>query len=314
MRYRGRPSPLVISLAIVYAGIKYLMPNNANAAIIVLLVLFFLGMFLRKLIINYLYKCSINIVPKVYVVNFNTIQNNFVTVTYTPNKKIVVMDSATGPREEKRLFTVQNIKNPNVNELWNKVCKMFDNYTNLDSLATYINYSCDIIVAPTVISRPKPQPKTVNIQKKPAEGFVEMNSIEADKLYLGKTEGHKGSAELLDFDNMNKQKVYEEKSQNETETFDISDIANKYNKKIDVNTADASEISILPGINIAMAKKLVEMRNINGFFRTEDDFIAAAEVKEHFVKQIKNMIIVSKPVDNNSDGDDSYNDGRIVDL
>ena len=95
MRYRGKSAQYVISLAIVYAGIKYLMPHHADAAAVVFLAFFIPFVILRRLIINYYYKCSSNIVPKPYKVNFNTIQNDNVTVTFTPSKKIVVMDTMT---------------------------------------------------------------------------------------------------------------------------------------------------------------------------------------------------------------------------
>ncbi|MBD5403361.1 helix-hairpin-helix domain-containing protein [bacterium] len=81
--------------------------------------------------------------------------------------------------------------------------------------------------------------------------------------------------------------------------------------KIDINTADAAAISILPGINIVGAKKIVEYRDLNGLFKNVDDFIKVSGVKEHFIEKIKTMVFAGKPeVKQNNDED--Y--GRIVDF
>ena len=314
MRYYGKSPQYIISMIVVFTGLKYISPKAGPVLFLIFLSIIIPLMILRKIITNYLYKCSINIVPKQYVLNFNTIQNKQCTVQYTPNQKIVVMDNIAGVREEKRIFTVYKNKT-NINEIWNKICKLFDNFTSLDSLVTFFNYSCNINVDIKILSRTVKK-KEINIIKKeaPKAGFVDINQIDADKLHLGETQGHKGTAEYIDFENMNKQKIYTEKPQEKTETFEISDIATKFDRKIDINKAEASEIAILPGINIAMAKRLVDARNLNGYFKTADDFIAAANVKEHFVQQIKSMIIVSNPNLEKSNDNDDFGEGRVVDL
>lgn len=83
-------------------------------------------------------------------------------------------------------------------------------------------------------------------------------------------------------------------------------------EKVDINSASANELSTLPGVNIVGAKKIVEYRNLNGLFTSEDEFIKAANVKEHFIPKIKSMIIIGKSqqIQNVADTDG----GRVVDF
>ena len=96
------------------------------------------------------------------------------------------------------------------------------------------------------------------------------------------------------------------------EFVEMGEVLSKESKQIDVNNATASEISILPGINIVMAKKIVEFRDTNGLFKNEEDFFKVANVKEHFIPKIKAMIkFGNKPTPKNDDDND---EGRIIDF
>ena len=61
-----------------------------------------------------------------------------------------------------------------------------------------------------------------------------------------------------------------------------------------------------------MAKKIVEYRDANGFFKNDEEFLKVANVKEHFVSKIKIMIkFGSRP---SPKDDDDNDEGRIVDF
>lgn len=84
-------------------------------------------------------------------------------------------------------------------------------------------------------------------------------------------------------------------------------------KVINVNKADAQELSNLPGINIVCAKKIVDYRNKNGEFSTEEEFFKVSGVKDFFYKKISSMIVIEKSMTKSSD-DENNIDGRIVDF
>jgi hypothetical protein len=94
----------------------------------------------------------------------------------------------------------------------------------------------------------------------------------------------------------------------------IISLMDKFGKKIDVNSAQAGELAVLPGINIVTAKKIVEHRNINGDFKSSDDFIKVAEVKEHFVAKIKDMIEIKDSTTNEHKNGYDSDGGRVVDF
>jgi DNA uptake protein ComE-like DNA-binding protein len=76
----------------------------------------------------------------------------------------------------------------------------------------------------------------------------------------------------------------------------------------------ATELSVLPGINIVKAKKIIEYRDTNGYFQSVDDFLKAAEVKDYFAKKIKTLIDISVPSVNENIEDNDDGGGRIVDF
>ena len=164
--------------------------------------------------------------------------------------------------------------------------------------------------------------------------FVEMNNVQADSFAKDSNKVNDKGARFVDISNIQEQKQFTPKAQKEVEFTNLSDIQEQKqyvpqeaqveqfsdmgdilssgSNKIDVNFATASEIAILPGINIVGAKKIVEYRDLNGLFKSADDFFAVANVKDHFVHKIRPMIVVGKPVQKFDD--DDYSEGRIVDL
>ena len=61
-------------------------------------------------------------------------------------------------------------------------------------------------------------------------------------------------------------------------------------EKINVNDADEKTISHLAGINIIQAKKLIRYRDLNHGFKTKEEFIKVAKLKEHFIEKVSAQI------------------------
>lgn len=230
----------------------------------------------------YYEKFSINYVSKEFVVNKTTIRNRSCTVIFTPNQKIMVMDNDYMLNDSKRMFTIKK-NEVKLNQMWNKVCKFFDEASNVDSLAAFCTLDTNIEII-TFATKP--------VKEKP---LIQESSIPVENI-----ESKEESKEVLKED-------FKEDIEKEPV------VANEgKHSKIDVNKASADEISALPGVNIVKAKKIVEYRNLNGLFKNEDEFLKALQVKEYFIPKIKKMIVVK--IDDKPQKDNNYEEGRIVDL
>ena len=62
----------------------------------------------------------------------------------------------------------------------------------------------------------------------------------------------------------------------------------------DVNNASEAELTALSGINIVMAKKIINYRDTVRPFKSVDDFIEVMNIKPHFAKRLKAEICVNK--------------------
>lgn len=82
--------------------------------------------------------------------------------------------------------------------------------------------------------------------------------------------------------------------------------------QIDINKASAEEIANLAGINLIMAKKIIQYRNTKGYFKNIDTFFEVSGVKEHFKDKLSKMIVIKTPTDKR--GIDNDDCGRIVDI
>ena len=93
---------------------------------------------------------------------------------------------------------------------------------------------------------------------------------------------------------------------------------------IDINTASQEKIAKLPGINIAIAKKIVTARDDIGGFTSKEEFYDRYKIKPHFQKKLDKIIYFSKKEvhkqDNNDISDNigsdpiRQNNDRIVDF
>ena len=95
--------------------------------------------------------------------------------------------------------------------------------------------------------------------------FVEMGNIRPDTYAAGTNVANKDSGDFINLDNIQEAKKVVEREIEAPEFVEMGQILTSGSKKIDVNNSSASEISILPGINIVMAKKLSNTAKLTVF-------------------------------------------------
>lgn len=61
---------------------------------------------------------------------------------------------------------------------------------------------------------------------------------------------------------------------------------------VDLNTADAETLELLPGIGPTIAARIVEYRNKNGGFDTADELMEVSGIGEKTYEKVKDMITV----------------------
>ncbi len=303
----------VATIVVGYMVLMYISPQAANFALVIFLLGSIPALILYSIYKDKMYRYSINIVSKQFIIGNNALHNDHCTVMYTPDEKIVVMDNIADRKHAKRMFTLKK-GNLQVNKAWNRLCRVFDSFITLDSLAAFFSHDTkvDIVTLEARVAE-KTNKKEVKIEKQiQGPKFVEMGEITPDSYSKGLENPDDKGAQFVDIGNIQEQKTTVERTIDSPEFKDLGDILSGSSQKINVNIATASELSILPGINIVMAKKIVEYRDINGIFNNYEEFFKVANVKEHFVSKIKGMIVTEKPVEK-SDEDDGY-EGRIIDL
>lgn len=253
--------------------------------IAILTVVYFIGKWF--LLDSYYEKFSIKSVPKYFVVNNTTIRNRVCTVIFTPKKNIVVMDNDYQVNNSKRMFTIQktDVKLP---RLWDRICKFFDTDSNLDSLAAFCTIDTNVNIVTFA---------TKQVSKKD----LMQNVVEPIQKVEDKSEVKKDVVEDI---------VVEDTVVDDTV---VEESVDKDFAKIAINTASSEEIASLPGINIVVAKKVIEYRNTKGLFKTKEEFMNIAGVKDYFVPKIASMIEVNELEKFSNDNED-VDDSRIVDL
>ncbi len=298
-------------LAFCYYNPKMIVPILITVALLALP-----AYIIYTIIMDNTYKNSYKYVPKMYVFNKYTITNDHCTIKYTPDEQIVVTDNINkNTRRDIRTFKITKSQNVNVNKLWNSVCKVFDGFVSLDSLVCFFNYDTTVDVKTIKLKESPKTPRQENITidtSKNGPKFVDMNNVRPDSFGEGAALAQKDREQFVNMDSIQEAKKVEERKIDAPEFVEMGDVLSAESKKIDVNNATASEIAILPGINIVMAKKIVEYRDANGLFKNDEEFLKVANVKEHFVSKIKTMIkFGSKP---SPKDDDDNDEGRIVDF
>lgn len=154
--------------------------------IIFLLFGLLLLVYLAKLLLSNLFyeKFSILSVSKSCVVNNTTLKNDMCTVILKPNDKIIVMDNVYNANNSKRMFSMSK-KDINVSKQWNKICKIFDNSSNLDYIASFCKLDTNLEIIPFDKKPVAKSPKVVPPQQKAlseTEPFESVNKTVQEKL------------------------------------------------------------------------------------------------------------------------------------
>lgn len=318
-RYDHRYDGFFAIIAIIFFGMKFILMNGWLPHIlwgaVVLVILVLIGKFLFTDLYYKIY--GINLVAKNLVFDKHTIYNGHCTVKYTPDERIVILENVADSKNEKRTFTLSKANQVKINKCWYDICNLFDSYTAFDTLEKFFEMDTNIKVV-KIKSKVKEdiakKPKTINIDTTGNDPkFTNMEDITPDNFGLTAS-ATKYVENFVNMNNIEKQESKSEANTAQPEFVNMEDaLSAGPNKQININIATAGEIAILPGINIVMAKKIVEYRNINGTFKSVDDFIKVANVKEHFVEKIKKMINLSVPAEKKDSGNDD-DSGRIVDI
>ncbi len=303
----------VLTVVVIYMALLIISPQTANFLFAIFLVVAVPILIIRHIFLDKLYKYSINMVSKQYIIGKNAISNEHCTIKYTPDEKIVVIDNFVTKNHGKRMFTLKK-GDLRINKAWNRLCRVYDSFITLDSLAAFFSYDTKVDII-TLESKLKKEDNSKQIQidaTNQGPKFVELSAIQPDTYSKGLEKPNDKGAQFVELDSIKEQEKYVQSEQKTPDFVDMQDVLTTSSNKIDVNKATSSELSILPGINIVKAKKIVEYRDKNGLFNSVDDFIAVADVKVHFAEKIKPMIVTGKPEEKNDN--DDYSEGRIVDF
>lgn len=319
MIYRTYSKYEIIASVVIFlivAIAKFWMLHPVETTIISCLVIIF-TIFGGNFLIDRDYKNSIKNVRISLVSGHNTISNAHCTAKFFPDDKLIVMENIADSDNKKRMFTLSVKDKFKVNKCWSNVCRVFDDYSNIKSLALLLDVPDGYIITleSTVKQTLKaPVPKQINIDNsKSGPKFVNMDEIYPDPYAKGTNKPRSFNEKFVNIENMQETDKVAEREVEAPKFIGMEDALYTGPNKIDINMATAAEIAILPGINLIIAKKIVEFRDKQGYFTSEEDFLKQANVKEHFVEKIKSMIIVKQP-EQTKPNDNNEDQGRIVDL
>lgn len=281
-----------IRLITVIAIIIYVLLKFMVSPIIAYIFAGFVGLCLLKYILSksriWFHSSSlINDVPKRFKMNNNTLVNDHCIVKYFPKEKIVIIDKPKSKYNSNlRSFVIDKTNTKNIVYCWGDICAIFDELTYLDTLYSYFDGFTGKFNVRFINSDDELIKDMAEFFRKP----VEDNDIKKES-FTPKRKVDKPA--LVDFDNLKTKEAIPDFSQKSNENTDYLQELNS-ESKIYVNYADAQKISELPGINIIKAKKIVAYRDINGLFMRKENFIKIADVKEHFIPLIKEIISLEK--------------------
>lgn len=268
--------------------------TTAGIFLLIILGVFSLKIFVKKAKTEYL-STGIKSVPKEFVFNNTTLTNTHCIVRYFPDRKIVVMDNPLVKEQPTlRAFVVDKTNHENIASCWNEICSVYDGYTYLDTLFSFIDKASGRL---SIMFLSQTEGK---FAVEGMEEFLperEKRHVRTEREISQSAKKIEQSAKkgqiVVEFDDLHQQKIGNDSTkETKNNIVNMQDLTDS--DKIDVNLANAQTISELPGINIVMAKKIVEYRNLNGFFKNKDEFINISEVKEHFKSKILSMITVEK--------------------
>jgi competence protein ComEA len=87
---------------------------------------------------------------------------------------------------------------------------------------------------------------------------------------------------------------YDESSENRKSSSSMPDYSQSSDKedKININTADSSELQTIPGIGPSKAQSIIDYREQNGYFATTEDIMDVTGIGQKTYASIKDYIVV----------------------
>lgn len=317
-----------IAIGSIYAVLFLFAEQKANFFLVMLFVLFVPFLILRHIFRNKLYNMSINIVPKQYVLDKNTLSNEHCLIKYTLDEKIIFMDNINvKTRKDIRSFILTKRDVPNICKCWNIVCKIFDSNAYLEMYAAlFSRYGYNVQINSTQNKNYKPKKvvtqevtTTKQTQVKEKETLIQDNTPKQYEKYKNDTNKNiteKAIAGVTDTEHVDLNALVNRKQQSQTNNNVVnhevfSDKIRSNTSLLDLNSATTEEISQLPGVNIIGAKKAVSYRNQKGKFDNIEEFFNVVGVKDHFKDKIS---VMTELRDSEVQQNISQDGGRIVDL
>ncbi len=82
-------------------------------------------------------------------------------------------------------------------------------------------------------------------------------------------------------------------AENETSGLSAGENPTGTDGKVNINSADKATLMTLPGVGESKADKIIDFRQINGGFKTIEDIMLVAGIKEGMYNKIKDLICVN---------------------
>ncbi len=298
---------LVGCFAVAYFILRYISPELANSSLVVFLIVLIPVLVVRHVFVQFMYQHSISMVGRQFIMGHNTIYNDYCTIKYEPNVQIIVTDNVTVTRRrEVRQFIVSKSNGVNINRLWNKICRVFDSFITLDTMAKFCSYDAKIDIKMIKESKDLPEEPKVEImieEQNREPRFVDIEDIQPDIYAADSNKPQAQGDNFVDMSQMKQREKETEREIPEPEFIEMSDALNVGPNKINVNSALESEFMILPGMTKEKAKEIVEYRSANGFFDSREKFYEVAGFSEEDILKIKDMIDVTTFEKGKSEGD-----------
>ncbi len=194
-----------------------------------------------------------------------TLSNKFCTLNRNKTGDIIVCISKEYDTNGKcMMLTAKNFSPMDIDEYFDLMCERFNYSTKYDDIQNSLRATA--IITESVYSS-KPVKSTANTNQDNPKSQVAKKYEEASS--SGNKENQKLNKEIENFVKLT-------------------------DGLVDVNNASEAELTALSGINIVIAKKIINYRDTVRPFKSVDDFIEVMGIKPHFAKQLSTQICVNK--------------------